>query len=304
MALDDLTDVAFFMHLVNAGGVTATGKRLGASPAAVSRRLRRLEARLDIALVIRNTRHFHLSDAGQLYYDGGKKIVEETDRLEAEVIQSDQLLQGALSIGAPLEFGRNKLAPFIADFHEKYHGLQLNLAVASEGSYDFADYLDIIIRVGLPEATGTIVTKIASTVRVLCASPEYIIKNGEPRTPNELRQHTCLCLRRYKTMEVINQWVLENKEHSHVLTVTPSLSSTNAEIIHDWALSGKGIAYKLLCDAHENLQNGSLVRILPEYQGEAISLYAVLPSRSHIKKSVRLLLDELKKYIKKSMVFD
>ncbi|WP_234395289.1 LysR family transcriptional regulator [Acetobacter papayae] len=116
MALDDLTDIAFFVSLVDAGSITAASRRLSVSSAAVSRRLAKLEERLGIGLIIRNTRHFHLSDSGQIYYDGGLKIVEENERLESEVIQSDQSLKGSLSIGAPLELGRHKLAPFIASF--------------------------------------------------------------------------------------------------------------------------------------------------------------------------------------------
>lgn len=298
MALDDVTDLSFFVQLVEAGGVTVSAGRFGVSPAAVSRRLKRIEERLGVTLIIRNTRHFHLSDAGQLYYDGGLQLVTGAERLEAEIMTSDQLLRGALSIGAPLELGRNKLAPFIAKFGEKHPELLLNLAVASEGSYNFDDYLDIIIRVGLPESPSAIVTKIASTFRVLCASPDYIQKFGAPVTPQDLEQHTCLCLRRYKTMEPISQWVLESDTHSHVVNVAPKLSSTSAEIIHDWAISGKGIAYKLLWDAQDSLKSGSLVRVLPAYTGEAVSLYAVLPSRDYIKLSVRLLLDELRVYIR------
>lgn len=298
MILENLTDISFFVQLVQAGSVSATAKRLGVSAPAVSRRLRRLEERLGVTLVVRNTRHFHLSDSGQLYYDGGVKLVEGTEHLEAEIMQSNRLLQGALSIGAPLELGRNKLAPFIAHFGSEHPDLQLSLAVASEGSYDFGDYLDLIIRLGMPETSGSIVTKLASTNRVPCASPEYIEQYGQPQTPEDLKKHTCLCLRRYKTMEPLNQWILENKNSSHVVVVTPRLSSTSAEIVHDWALSGKGIAYKLLWDAQDNLNNGSLIRILPEFQGETVSLYAVLPSREHVKSSVRLLLKEMKKYIK------
>ena len=303
MALEYLTDIAFFVALVDAGSVTAASRRLNVSPAAVSRRLSKLEERLGINLIIRNTRHFHLSESGQVYYEGGLKIVEDNERLEADVVQSDQSFKGSLSIGAPLELGRHKLAPFISNFYKKHPKLHLNLAVASEGSYDFVDYLDIIIRLGLPDSTSAIVTKIETTVKVLCASPEYLEKYGTPKSLEDLQNHTCLCLRRYKTMELINQWVLENDTISHVVSVPPALSSTNAEIIHDWALAGVGIAYKLYSDAYENLQNGKLVRILPHYKGESVPLYAVLPSRNYIKRSVRLLLEELKIYLKNTVEF-
>lgn len=304
MSLENLNDLKFFINLVDAGGITAAASRFGVSAPSVSRRLSKIEERLGITLITRNTRHFRLSSAGQSYYDDGGILLAGIEKLETDIVSSEKQIKGSLSIGAPLELGRNKLAPFIANFIKKYPNIQVNLAVASEGSYNFDDYLDIIVRIGLPKSSSAIVTKIASTLRVLCASPDYIRIHGEPELPENLQNHPCLCLRRYKTMEPMNQWLLENNEKSYIIKVEPKLSSTNAEIVHDWALSGNGIAYKLFWDIQENLDKGKLIRILPDYRGEIIYLYAVLPSKAYVKKSVRVFLEELKKFAKKNMDFD
>ena len=298
MSLEEISDLRFFVDLVNAGGITSAALRFGVTPPSVSRRLSKIEKRLGIKLIERNTRHFHLNDHGHYYYEKGSLILSDIDDLDYRISSSDKKIEGFLSIGAPLELGSNKIAPFVEKFAKKYPNINVNLAVATEGSYNFDDYLDIIIRIGLPESSSAIVTKIASTIRVPCASPEYIRIHGEPKSPQELQQHTCLCLRRYKTMEAINQWLMENNEESFIIKVEPKFSSTSAEIIHRWALSGNGIAYKLYWDLSESLQTGKLVRILPNYNGEIISLYAVLPSKSYVKRSVRIFLDELKLFAK------
>ncbi|BAK82626.1 LysR family transcriptional regulator [Komagataeibacter medellinensis] len=298
MSYNEVGDLRFFSTLVDSGSLTAAARSLGTSPAAVSRRLARIEARLGSMLVIRNTRHFGLSETGRLYYERGLAIVADIDHLEEEISSSTRAPKGTLAIGAPVELGRRQIAPFIAAFSARHPGLNINLALASEGVYDVSDSLDVVLRLGLPDTPGAVVTRLASTMRVLCASPDYIRRRSLPGHPRELVRHDCLCLRRNKTMALLNRWAIGNDTETEVVTVEPRLSTTNAEIIHDWALSGQGIAYKLLCDVYQDLEEGKLVRIFPDLQGEKIDLYAVLPSRQHTRASIRAFMNELRPYIR------
>ena len=298
MSYDEIGDLRFFSALVDAGSLTAGARSLGTSPAAVSRRLARIEARLGSTLVIRNTRHFGLSETGRLYYERGLSIVADIDHLEEEISSSTRAPRGTLGIGAPVELGRRQIAPFIEAFSARHPQLNINLALASEGVYDFSDSLDVVLRLGLPDTPGAVVTRLASTMRVLCASPAYIARRSLPAHPRDLVRHDCLCLRRNKTMALLNRWAIGNETETEVVTVEPRLSATNAEIIHDWALSGQGIAYKLLCDVYQDLEEGKLVRIFPDLQGEKIDLYAVLPGRQHTRASVRAFVNELRPYIR------
>ncbi|GBR06427.1 LysR family transcriptional regulator [Acetobacter oeni] len=298
MSSDETGDLRFFTSLVDAGSLTACARNLGNSPAAISRRLSRLEARLGSTLIIRNTRHFGLSETGRVYYERALNIVADIDRLEDEISSSARAPKGTLSIGAPVELGRRQIAPFIETFSAKHPKLTISLALASEGVYDLSDYLDVVLRLGLPEAGGAMVTRLASTMRVLCASPDYIARRSLPAHPRDLTKHDCLCLRRNKTMALLNKWTIGNEQETDVVTVEPRLSTTNAEIIHDWALSGQGIAYKLLCDVCQDLEDGKLIRIFPDLQGERIDLYAVLPDRQHTRAGVRAFLNDLRPYFR------
>ncbi|MFT8674364.1 MAG: LysR family transcriptional regulator [Acetobacter sp.] len=304
MSYDEIGDLRFFIGLVDAGSLSAGARSLGTSPAAVSRRLARLETRLGSTLVIRNTRHFGLSETGRLYYERALRIVADIDQLEEEISFTTSAPRGTLSIGAPVELGRRQIAPFIETFSARHPKLAINLALASEGIYDFSDSLDVVLRLGLPDTPGAVVTRLASTIRVLCASPDYIARRSLPASPRDLTKHDCLCLRRNKTMALLNKWVIGNETETDVVTVEPRLSTTNAEIIHDWALSGQGIAYKLLCDVYQDLEEGKLVRIFPDLQGEKIDLYAVLPSRQHTRASIRAFLNDLRPYIRTAGFLD
>ncbi|NLI27609.1 MAG: LysR family transcriptional regulator [Acetobacter sp.] len=304
MAHDETGDLRFFTVLVNAGNLTATARSLGTSPTAVSRRLARLEERLGCTLVIRNTRHFRLSETGKLLHKRALQIVSDIDRLEEDIAESVNIPQGSLSIGAPVEIGRRQIAPFIEQFSRTHEKIKVSLTLAAEGLHDSTDYLDITLRLGMPDTPGAVVTRLASTTRVLCASPAYIERHSMPRHPRELVRHDCLCLRRHKTMTLLNKWIIGDDTETDIITVEPRLSTTSAEIIHDWVLSGQGIAYKLLCDVQKDLKIGKLIRIFPHLRGEPIDLYAVMPSRQHSRASVKAFIKDLKKYIKENGFFE
>ncbi|MBO1360662.1 LysR family transcriptional regulator [Acetobacter sacchari] len=297
MADDQTGDLRFFISLIEAGSLTAAARSLGSSPAAISRHLARLEKRLGSTLVIRNTRHFAPSETGRVYYENALGIVAEIDQLESEIAAAAHAPRGSLNVGAPVEIGRYQIAPFIEAFSLKHPQINISLAVAAEGLHNFSDCLDVILRLGMPDEAGAVVTRLASTTRVLCASPSYLARRGVPATPKDLLDHDCLCLVRNKTMTLLNKWVIGDEMDTDVISVKPRLSTTSAEILHDWILSGQGIGYKLLCDVHKDLENGRLIRVLPNMRGETIDLYAVQPTRQHARASVQAFLRELKPHI-------
>lgn len=304
MAHDDTGDLRFFISLVEAGSLTAAARLHGATPSAISRRLSRVENRLESVLVFRSTRHFSLTQAGRIYYERALDIVVDIDHLEEAVSDITRVPRGTLGIGAPVELGRQQIAPFLETFSRKHPEISLNLALTAEGAHELSDSLDVVLRLGMPETAGAVVTRLASTVRVLCASPAYVARRGMPGTLADLAEHECLCLRRSRTMALLNRWVVGDENGSDVITVHPRLSTTSAEVIHDWALTGQGIAYKLLCDVWRDFEQGRLVRILSHLQGEKIDLYAVQPPRLHTRASVRLFLKELRPYIRELGFFD
>ncbi|KXV65755.1 transcriptional regulator [Acetobacter orleanensis] len=300
---DEAGGMRFFTSLVTSGSLTACARKLQTSPATISRHLSRLESRIGTQLILRNTRHFGLSENGRIYYERALEILAAIDGLEEEISSNMHIARGVIGIGAPVELGRRVIAPFLEGFSAENPDLLVNLALASEGFYDTSDSLDVVLRLGVPDSPDAIVTRLASTVRVLCASPEYLAKRLPPISPGDLLKHDCLCLRRNKTMELMNRWLIGNTIKTEIITVEPRLSSTHAEIIHDWALSGQGIAYKLLSDVYQDLEQGRLVRIFPDLQGEKIDLYAVLPNKKYTQASVRAFLKDIKPFIKGSGFF-
>ncbi|MBB2204961.1 LysR substrate-binding domain-containing protein [Gluconacetobacter takamatsuzukensis] len=299
MIYDEVGDLRFFVMLAEAQSMTKAARGMGTSPAVISRRLARLEGRLGSCLVNRSTRRFKLSETGQILYERALRIVTDITDLEAEISSAERMPQGSLNVGAPLELGRRLIAPFVESFNERYPELKIGLALVSEGRHEFGDCLDLIVRLGMPDMPTAIVTHLASTTRILCASPAYLARVPAPATLRDLAEHDCLCLRRSKSMTLVNRWAFGDEENREVVTVQPRLSSTSCEVIHDWALSGQGIAYKLMCDVHDDLKSGKLVHVLPELSGEGIDFYALRPHRQGARANVDVFLRELRAYLRR-----
>src|SRR5580693_3853797 len=126
-------DLELFVAIVDAGGISAGALALGSSPPAVSRRLAALEARLGVRLAQRSARRFRLTDEGILYHARGRAILGELRDAEAEVTARGSAARGLLRIGAPMELGRRRIAPLLADFTALHPGLDAHLVLSDAG---------------------------------------------------------------------------------------------------------------------------------------------------------------------------
>ena len=158
------------------------------------------------------------------------------------------------------------------------------------------DALDVVLHIGTPSEQGLITTKILSSDLLVCASPSYLERNGTPRDPREILKHDCIRLVRGR--RVIDSWTFLIDGAPHDLRVTGRLSSTSAEVVHDWALAGRGIALKAQWDVAEDLEAGRLVRLLANHRQAEITLNAVYLGRQHLAPRVRLFLDFIRTHLR------
>jgi DNA-binding transcriptional LysR family regulator len=189
-----------------------------------------------------------------------------------------------------MDIGRKQIAPLISRFSDRYPAIQVHLALSDAGGDLIDDGIDIALRVILPADTSILVRKVLSTKRVACASPEYIKKYGTPATPEDLLKHNCICLVRGR--RVFDSWVFHNGPKRIEVRVKGNLTTTSGEVMHDWALAGKGIAFKALWDVPEDLASGRLVSILTEHWSNEIELFAIYANRE-IPVRMRVFLDFL-----------
>jgi LysR family transcriptional activator of dmlA len=289
--MDTISDFEVFRAIVDTGGISAAAEALQSSPPAVSRRLAALEERLGVRLAERQSRRFRLTDEGLLLYERSCNILEQIREAEAEVASRGGTARGILRIGAPCEFGARYVAPLMADFSHKHPALDAHLTLSDCGLEVGQDGFDLVLRFGLPEDAGMIARRVASTPRVLCASPDYLAKHGVPQVPEDLAGHKCLRFsRRHRLMDV---WTFTKDGEEHAVKVGGSLSGANGDVVHGWALAGQGLSLEARWDVAEDLAAGRLVAVLPDYRASDLDLYAVFAPARTIIPRIRLFVDYL-----------
>jgi LysR family transcriptional regulator, transcriptional activator for dmlA len=289
--VDGFSDLAFFALLVKHGSLAAAAQQLGVTPPAVSKRLAGIERRLGVRLLHRTTRRIGLTPEGETYLVDGARVLEELDALERSVAGSRALPQGLLRVNATLGFGRRRLAPVLSKFAKRYPDVELQLQLSDRPANLVEDGYDLQVRLGeLPDARLT-AKLLARNRRVLCASPAYLKRAGEPAAPRELQRHACLFIR--EAGETFGSWHLRQGTRSETVKVRGPLASNDGETVLGWALDGHGILMRSLWEAAPMLRSGRLKPVLAAWSLPPADIVAVFPTRANLSAKTRALVDFL-----------
>jgi DNA-binding transcriptional LysR family regulator len=290
MALaDEISDLRLFTRVVAAGSLSEAARRTVSSLPAVSRRLAALEERLGVRLVDRGPRRFTLTDEGALFHERAVAILREIDNAEAEASAQAKQPRGHVRVGTHLEIGRRRIAPLIGEFTSLYPGITAELVLTDTRLQILEDEFDVGLQVD-PPSDGNIVSRVVlSSRRVVCASPEYLAKHPPLNQPADLRKHDCI--RWMRGRHVMDQWAFKEEGHITQVQINGSLSTNNAEVVHDWAVAGRAVGLKALWDIQDDLRSGRLTRLLEPFECDEIKLYATYATRTHLPPRVRLFID-------------
>ncbi len=286
--MNELTDMEIFARVVSAGGMSAAGREMGLSPAVISKRIRRLESRLGARLLQRTTRQITLTEEGHGYYERVVGILASIEDAEAFVARSNEVPSGTLRVAAPTSFARMHIAPHLADFLERYPAVRVSLMLSDEFVDIVGEGYDVAIRIAALESSSLIARRLAPSHRIICAAPSYLERHGEPQTLADLAEHQCL----FATHQDV--WQLEGPEGYVAQRVTGTLQTNSSEVVREAAIAGLGVALRSTWDIGEELKQGRLRIILPQYREcRLVALYAVYPSRSFLPAKVRAFIDFL-----------
>lgn len=296
---DEVNDMRMFSRMVEAGSLSAAARALDASPAAMSRRRAALERRLGVRLVTRTSRRFELTAEGARYHERVLAILQAVDDAEAEASAHALSPRGLLRVGAPSEIGRKRVAPMITAFCDRYPEVEVRLVLSDGGLDVIDDNLDVALRIGLPADIGVVAKQLLSSRRIVVASPDYLARHGMPRAPADLAGHDCIRL--VRGQRVFDRWRLLQDGVPCDIPVSGTLSTASGEVLHDWALQGRGLALKALWDVAADLRNGALVECLHDHQCDPIALYAVFAHRRHLAPRIRVFLDFAQRALRRSV---
>lgn len=275
-------DYALFAAVVDAGSLSAAGRALRLSPAMVSKRLARLEQRLGSQLIRRTTRRLTLTEVGEAFYERIVAILAAARDAEALVAGRAGTPSGRLRVSAPTSFGRMHLAPRLGGFLDAHPAIQLELDLTDSFVDLLAERIDVAVRIAPPPFSSLSAHRLAANRRVLCASPRYLERCGEPRGLAELCRHRLLAA----TGQL--PWKLEGPQGACTVEGESYVRTNSSEVVRELTLSGCGIALRSTWDVAGELRRGRLVRILRRYEGASnIGVYAVRPASELVAPNVR-----------------
>jgi len=269
-----LNDMALFVEVVKARSFRRAAETMGMPNSTLSRRIGMLEKAIGLRLLHRTTRRIELTEAGQIYFERCKRIVDEA-RLAHEHL-GEMLAQpsGLLRVSLPVDLAVTFLAPQIAEFSRRYPGISFEFDLTPRRVDLVTEPIDVAIRIGEQPDSNLIARQIAVLQRYLYASPRYLELYGEPSRPADLSGHECLRMR-----PSANIWTLHNATETVDVTVGGRFQLNSIGMMRRLAALDLGIVMLVEEIVAEDLASGQLRRVLPEWQATPVPVYAFTETR-------------------------
>ena len=291
MSLDLHRAMETYVAVVDEEGFAAAARRLRVSPPAVTRTIQLLEAHLSAQLLLRSTRRVVPTDRGWLFYHRARQALEAAAAAVNAVAPGEEKLSGRIKVNAPMSFGIHYLAPLVCSFMNLNPEVQVELVLNDRMVDPMEEGFDLSIRIAEPfSATSLVSRTLAPANRVVCASPAYLADRGTPLLPADLTEHRCL---HYGYQVAGQRWQLAGPEGIEHVAVNCVLWSNNGDVLRTAALAGQGITLLPTFIVGGELQNGTLIRLLPDYQVPGLEIQAVYARHPYLERRVLGLIDLL-----------
>ena len=293
MRMIDLNDLRVFERVAALRSFSAAARALLLPKSSVSRSIARLESELGTRLLQRTTREVVLTEAGRLLTACCASILANIDEAVHLVGGFASAPQGALRISAGLGFGVHVLSAVLPQFLKRYPGIDISLRLGDRSLDLVGDGIDVAIQMGPLADSQLIASRLGTMERYLCAAPAYLEQRGTPCTIEELRAHDRIEAPGDSGRP--RSWVFFNKAGETVrFEEKPRLSVNDAVTIHRLIVNGGGVGVLSAFICVPDLQQGRLVRLLPEWKMPALEVSIVFPSGRELSHTVRAFIDFLK----------
>jgi DNA-binding transcriptional LysR family regulator len=284
--MDRLDELAVFVAVLETGSLAGAARRLHRSPAAVTRTLAALEARIGARLVERTTRRLAVTDAGRRLADEARALLAAYDT--AMIGEADGPLRGFLRVSAPLVFGRRHVAPVLAAFLDAHPQVSAELML-NDRNLDMVDAgLDAALRIGALSDSSLVARRVGEVRRVVVAGPDYLSRRGMPERPADLVEHDVIYS---STQGGPTEWRFEGPRGAQTVRLRPRLMVNAIEPVIEAAVAGRGITRVFSYQVADELADGRLVRLLPEHEPAPIPVQLVTVSARLMPPRVRAFLD-------------
>lgn len=286
--MNRLESMSVFLTVVEAGSLSAAGRKLGMPLATVSRKLSDLEAHLKARLLTRSTRQLSLTDAGRAYVAACKRILEDLNEAERSASGEYSAPRGELVVTAPIVFGRLHVLPVIAGFLEAYPEVDVRLVLGDRVINLLEEHVDLAVRIGeLPDSSLS-ATRVGAIGRVVCASPGYLAARGTPSAPGELGAHQCIT---FETLLSPASWTFNAGGTELSVTIHSRLTVNTAEAAVEAAIAGVGVTRVLSYQVEDAVRAGLLNVVLREFEPTPVPVSLVFANQRRLPLKLRAFLD-------------
>ena len=285
--MDRIDSVAVFAEVAERGSFSGAAKHLHRSAAAVTRAVAELEARLGVRLLNRTTRAVSVTEAGQRFLVGARRVLADLAEIEQGAVGQGQAPRGELRVTAPIVFGRRHVLPLVTDFLAQYPEVSVRLALLDRPVDLVEDGLDVAIRIGTLADTSAIAVRVGEMRRIAVAAPGYLKRRGRPKSPADLAGHDVIA---FAGIDRVERWRFAGGVEARI---KPRLIVNTAEAAIDAAVAGFGITRVLSYQAADALSDKRLVRLLREHEAGATPVHVVYPEGRHPPPKLRAFLDTI-----------
>jgi DNA-binding transcriptional LysR family regulator len=284
--MDRLDELAVFLAVLETGSLAAAARRLRRSPAAVTRTLATLEARVGARLIERTTRRLAVTEAGRRLAEEARAVLAGYEAAMAR--EEGGPLRGFVRISAPLVFGRRHVAPILAAFLDAHPQISAEL-VLNDRNLDMVDAgLDVALRIGALSDSSLVARRVGEVRRVVAAAPAYLARRGPPERPADLADHEVIYS---STQPGPIEWRFEGPRGSQTVRLRPRLMVNAVEPVIEAAMQGRGVTRVFSYQLADELADGRLVRLLGPYEPAPIPVQLVTVSARLMPPRVRAFLD-------------
>jgi DNA-binding transcriptional LysR family regulator len=271
----DLKDIATFTYVAKLKSFTRASEALDISKAVVTTRINDLEKALGMNLLARTTREVNLTTDGQNFFNYCVSVMKKVEGLN-DFLDSYKGISGKLRIVLPPYFSRYHIVPYLGEFLEKYPNLKLDITLTENPINIIEEGYDLQVRIQIPHEENLEVAKLSDNQKIVCASPAYIKKFGQPKTPEDLLKHNCLVFGENSV------WKFKNKTNKKIIELddmSGNIKCDNGEVIKELVLAGIGITLKSACDVADEIKKEQLIVLLKNYEvANETQFYAVFPA--------------------------
>ncbi len=269
-------DLQLISTLARSASLSAAARKLNVTPAALSTRLKKIEALLELNLAVRSAHKLSLTTEGELLAKEASALLAQIEALPKSISQMSKSISGNLRVTAPFGFGRRHVAPVLSAFAKIHPAIRPCLDLVESPWPDKRD-ADVVIHVGAVRDSSWVGYLLARNTRWLVASPAYLRANTAVKNPRDLTNHSVICIR--ENDDDTSLWHYRKAGTKSAVRVTPVMESNDGEVARSWAQAGLGILLRSQWDVASLVSQGKLVRLLPDWQFDSADIVALVPHR-------------------------